>query len=63
MAFAPIHMNHSVYLTNPGVLMTQLINGMAGNIEGHSTLSPGESTLNITAILDYTHYGFMTEQR
>jgi len=36
--------------------MTHLINGMAGNIESHSTLSGG--VLNITAVLDQTHYGF-----
>lgn len=38
--------------------MTHIINGMAGNIESHSTLSSGESILNITAILDQEHYGF-----
>ncbi|KAE9377339.1 acid phosphatase [Stipitochalara longipes BDJ] len=48
--------NNNTYYTNPGVSMTHLINGMAGNIESHSTLSGG--VLNITAILDQTHYGF-----
>jgi hypothetical protein len=38
--------------------MTHIINGMAGNIESHSTLNPGQAPLNITAVLDYTHYGF-----
>lgn len=38
--------------------MTHLINGMAGNIESHSILDPGEATLNITAVLDDSHYGF-----
>lgn len=38
--------------------MTHIINGMAGNIESHSTLSEGEAIANITAILDQTHYGF-----
>jgi acid phosphatase len=38
--------------------MTHLINGMAGNIESHSTLSSSESILNITAVLDQEHYGF-----
>jgi hypothetical protein len=38
--------------------MTHIINGMAGNIESHSTLSADEGILNITAILDQTHYGF-----
>jgi hypothetical protein len=48
--------NNNTYYTNPGVSMTHLINGMAGNIESHSTLSGG--ILNITAVLDQTHYGF-----
>jgi hypothetical protein len=48
--------NNNTYYTNPGVSMTHLINGMAGNIESHSTLSGG--VLNITAVLDQTHYGF-----
>jgi len=48
--------NNNTYHTNPGVSMTHLINGMAGNIESHSTLSGG--ILNITAVLDQTHYGF-----
>lgn len=38
--------------------MTHIINGMAGNIESHSTLDPGASPLNITAVLDFEHYGF-----
>lgn len=38
--------------------MTHLINGAAGNIESHSTLDAGQSPLNITAVLDQTHYGF-----
>lgn len=31
---------------------------MAGNIESHSTLSTGQSPLNITCVLDQSHYGF-----
>lgn len=31
---------------------------MAGNIESHSTLSKGQSPLNITCVLDQSHYGF-----
>jgi hypothetical protein len=50
--------NNNTYYTNPGVSMTHIINGMAGNIESHSTLDAGESTLNITAVLDFQHYGF-----
>jgi hypothetical protein len=38
--------------------MTHIINGMAGNIESHSTLSAGAEVLNITAVLDQEHYGF-----
>jgi hypothetical protein len=38
--------------------MMHIINGAAGNIESHSTLDPGQSILNITAVLDQTHYGF-----
>ena len=38
--------------------MTHIINGMAGNIESHSTLDAGQSTLPITAVLDFEHYGF-----
>ena len=38
--------------------MTHIINGMAGNIESHSTLDAGESTLPLTAFLDFQHYGF-----
>ncbi|RDW57066.1 purple acid phosphatase-3 [Coleophoma cylindrospora] len=50
--------NNNTYYTNPGNSMTHLINGMAGNIESHSTLSEGEGILNITAVLDQVHYGF-----
>jgi acid phosphatase len=49
--------NHT-YLANPGVSMTHIINGAAGTIESHSTLDAGQSPLNITAVLDFQHYGF-----
>ncbi|KAK9423126.1 putative Acid phosphatase AphA [Seiridium unicorne] len=49
---------NNTYYTNPGVSMTHIINGMAGNIESHSTLDDGESPANITAVLDDKHYGF-----
>ncbi|KAI0129758.1 acid phosphatase AphA [Xylariales sp. AK1849] len=49
---------NDTYYTNPGVSMTHIINGMAGNIESHSTLDEGESLANITAVLDDEHYGF-----
>jgi len=50
--------NNNTYYTNPGVSMTHIVNGMAGNIESHSTLDPGEAVSNITAVLDFEHYGF-----
>jgi hypothetical protein len=50
--------NNNTYFTNPGVSMTHIINGAAGNLESHSTLDPGDSPLNITAVLDFEHYGF-----
>jgi hypothetical protein len=50
--------DNNTYYTNPGVSLTHVINGMAGNIESHSTLSAGHEPLNITAVLDFQHYGF-----
>ncbi|MGI4850210.1 MAG: hypothetical protein ACRYGK_19040, partial [Janthinobacterium lividum] len=38
--------------------LTHIINGMAGNIESHSTLDKGEKELKITNVLDQEHYGF-----
>jgi acid phosphatase len=49
--------NNNTYTTNPGVSMTHLTNGMAGNIESHSTLG-NSPVLNVTAYLDQQHYGF-----
>jgi len=46
------------YRVNEGTSMIHLINGMAGNIESHSILNPGQTPLNITASLDFVHYGF-----
>ena len=48
--------NSNTYMTNPGVSMTHIVNGMAGNIESHSTHSG--ALLPITAVLDQEHYGF-----
>ncbi|KFY43833.1 hypothetical protein V494_01797 [Pseudogymnoascus sp. VKM F-4513 (FW-928)] len=48
--------DENTYKTNPGVSMTHIINGMAGNIESHSILS-GKIQPK-TAVLDMTHYGF-----
>lgn len=50
--------NNNTYTTNPGKSLTYIINGMAGNIESHSTLASGKQPLNITAVLDQQHYGF-----
>ena len=50
--------NNNTFYTNPGKSMTHIINGMAGNIESHSVLDPGQSPLNITTVLDFEHYGF-----
>ncbi len=50
--------NNHTYITNAGKSITHVINGMAGNIESHSELYSDESILNITAVLDTTHYGF-----
>jgi Calcineurin-like phosphoesterase/Iron/zinc purple acid phosphatase-like protein C len=50
-------LNNNTYVTNPGVSITHLTNGMAGNIESHSTLN-GSPILNVTAYLDQKHYGF-----
>lgn len=38
--------------------MTHIINGMAGNIESHSTLSADSQPLNIVAVLDFEHFRF-----
>ncbi|KAI0470577.1 Metallo-dependent phosphatase-like protein [Xylariaceae sp. FL0804] len=46
-----------LYYTNPGTSMTHIVNGMAGNIESHSTLG-SDPLLGITNVLDQTHYGF-----
>lgn len=50
----------NTYYTNTGTSMTHIINGQAGNVESHTTLSPGESQANFTAVLDDEHYGFST---
>lgn len=49
--------DNNTYVTNEGVSMTHLVNGMAGNVESHDELD-GAPILNITAVLDATHYGF-----
>ena len=49
--------NSNTYLTGNGKALTHLINGMAGNIESHSTLGTAP-VQNYTAVLDQEHYGF-----
>jgi hypothetical protein len=50
--------NPNTYITGTGKSMAHIINGMAGNIESHSTLRPGAPVLNITAVLNQKDYGF-----
>lgn len=49
--------NNNTYYANEGVSMTHITNGMAGNIESHSTLGD-DPLLNITAVLNQRDYGF-----
>lgn len=57
--------DNNTYLTNPGVSMTHIVQGMAGNGESHVVLGQsllGGVTPNVTnpftAVLDQEHYGF-----
>jgi hypothetical protein len=57
--------DNNTYLTNPGVSMTHIVQGMAGNGESHVVLGQsllGGATPNVTnpvtAVLDQEHYGF-----
>ncbi len=50
----------NTYYTGTGNSLTHITNGMAGNIESHSTLSSSKPILNITAVLDQVNYGFST---
>lgn len=47
----------NTYSTNPGVSMTHIINGAAGNIESHTTINP-DNIQDITAVLNQYDYGF-----
>ncbi|KAF2234884.1 acid phosphatase [Viridothelium virens] len=49
--------NNNTYYTGDGKSITHVINGMAGNIESHSTLGD-DPVLNITAVLNQRNYGF-----
>lgn len=50
--------DNNTYYTNEGKSMVHVINGMAGNIESHSTLDADQPVLNITAVLNMKDYGF-----
>ncbi|KAK5682662.1 hypothetical protein LTS10_005791 [Elasticomyces elasticus] len=50
-------LNNNTYQTNPGKSMTHIVNGMAGNVESHSSLN-ASNILNITAVLNQYNYGF-----
>jgi hypothetical protein len=51
--------NNNTYYTGTGKSLTHVINGMAGNIESHSTLGT-LPLLNITTVLNQKDYGFST---
>ncbi|KAK0923077.1 hypothetical protein LTR91_015162 [Friedmanniomyces endolithicus] len=50
-------LSNNTYQTNPGVSMTHIINGMAVNVESHSSINASK-ILNITAVLNQYNYGF-----
>lgn len=50
--------DNNTFSTNPGKSMTHIINGMAGNVESHSTFLEGQSRLDLSCVLDLDHYGF-----
>lgn len=49
--------NHNTYKASPGKSMVHVVNGMAGNIESHSTLGD-QHRLALTAVLNKHDYGF-----
>lgn len=51
--------DRNTYQTNTGVSMKHLVNGMAGNIESHSTLG-SHPVLDITNTLNMKDFGFST---
>ena len=50
--------NDNTYHVGDGKSIAHLVNGQAGNIESHSTLTPKEPVLNLTNVLNYADYGF-----
>ncbi len=51
--------NENSYYTGTGKSLTTIVNGMAGNIESHSTIAPN-ATLDYTAYLNQYDFGFST---
>ena len=49
--------DNNTYYTGDGTSITHVINGMAGNIESHSTLGD-DPVLNYTVVLNQRNYGF-----
>lgn len=49
----------NTYKTGTGKSLTTIVNGMAGNIESHSSINPN-ATLNYTAVLNQYIFGFST---
>ncbi|EIW65876.1 hypothetical protein TREMEDRAFT_46104 [Tremella mesenterica DSM 1558] len=50
--------DENTYVTGTGQALAHMVNGMAGNIESHSILSPGQTKLNITNVLNYENFGY-----
>lgn len=50
--------NNNTYYSNPGVSMTHIVNGMAGNGESHIVLAANQTIGEHTAVVDDQHYGF-----
>lgn len=53
----PDIVNSNTYVTGTGNSLTTIVNGMAGNIESHSSINPNK-TLNYTAVLNQYDFGF-----
>ena len=49
--------DNNTYITDPGVALTHVTNGMAGNIESHSVLG-SDTRLALTAVLNQNDFGF-----
>lgn len=49
--------DQNTYTTGNGKALTTLVNGMAGNVESHSTIGT-DPVQNYTAVLNYYDFGF-----